>query len=155
MCHWQVASGLSWRRASRAASAVAPTCKLTIRTGTSRCQPRMRPSGRSSRNGRGSARRQIVNVERIPGAPVTLELRDVREEQALDVLLRSVSGYLAAPRATTIANASAFDRILVMPTSVGAGSAAPPAAAQQPPFNPTAAARTTTTTTGRNAGRPG
>ena len=36
--------------------------------------------------------------------------------QALDLLLRSVSGYLAAPRPTMIANASRFDRIVVMPT---------------------------------------
>ena len=42
---------------------------------------------------------KIVNVERIPGGPVTLQLTDVPEQQALDMLLRSVSGYLAAPRA--------------------------------------------------------
>lgn len=73
---------------------------------------------------------KIVNVERIPGGPITLELKDVPEQEALDVLLRSVSGYMAAPRATVVANASAFDRIIVMPTSVAprapAGAAAPP-----------------------------
>src|SRR6266536_4733784 len=41
---------------------------------------------------------KIVNLERIPGGPVTLEMSDVPEQQALDVLLRSLSGYLAAPR---------------------------------------------------------
>jgi len=59
---------------------------------------------------------RIVNVERIPGGPMTLELKDVPEDQALDLLLRSVSGYLAAPRPLMIANASRFDRIVVMPT---------------------------------------
>lgn len=59
----------------------------------------------------------IINAERITGGPVTLQLTDVPEEQALDVLLRSVSGYMAAPRATATAGVSRFDRILVMPTS--------------------------------------
>src|SRR5438067_3086463 len=43
-------------------------------------------------------RTKIVNGERIPGGPLTLELRDVPEGEALDVLLRSLSGYIAAPR---------------------------------------------------------
>jgi hypothetical protein len=60
---------------------------------------------------------QIVNVERIPGGPVTLELNNVPEDQALDLLLRAVSGYLAAPRPMPVANASRFDRIIVMATS--------------------------------------
>jgi hypothetical protein len=42
---------------------------------------------------------KIVNVERIPGGPTTLELTDVPEAQALEVLLRSLSGYITAPRA--------------------------------------------------------
>ena len=78
---------------------------------------------------------KIVNVERIPGGPITIELKNMPEQEALDVLLRSVSGYLAAPRATVVANASAFDRIIVMPTSVAprapAGAAPPPVFPQQ------------------------
>src|SRR5256885_605405 len=55
---------------------------------------------------------KIVNGERIPGGPVTLELRDVSEAEALDVLLRTLSGYLAAPRrALTSADSSAYDSI--------------------------------------------
>ena len=62
---------------------------------------------------------RIVNAERIPGGPLTLELVNVPERQALEVLLRSVSGYLAAQRASTAgANTSMFDRIIIMPTSV-------------------------------------
>src|SRR5947207_8201466 len=60
---------------------------------------------------------KIVNAERVPGGPVTLELTNVPERQALEVLLRTASGYLAAPRAAAVANASVFDRILIMPTS--------------------------------------
>ena len=42
---------------------------------------------------------KIVNADRIAGGPLTLELTNVPEQQALDVLLRSVSGYSLAPRA--------------------------------------------------------
>jgi hypothetical protein len=82
---------------------------------------------------------KIVNVERIPGGLVSLELRNVPEAQALDILLRSVSGYLAAPRAIEVAELSRFDRIVVMPTSaaprtpVAGGSQAP--VFQSPQFN--------------------
>src|SRR5262249_58111908 len=51
---------------------------------------------------------KIVNVEKIPGGPVTLELRNVTETQALDVLLRNLSGYITAPRAAHAANMSQF-----------------------------------------------
>jgi len=85
---------------------------------------------------------KVVNVERIPGGPLTLELSNIPEAQALDVLLRSVSGYMAAPRATAVANLSVFDRIIVMPTVAAprAGAAPAPAAAtfQQPQFAPAA-----------------
>jgi hypothetical protein len=74
---------------------------------------------------------KIINAERIPGGPVTLELTDVPERQALDVLLRTISGYLAATRTTVVARASMFDRIIVMPTNVAAPSAA---SAAPPPF---------------------
>ena len=73
---------------------------------------------------------QIVNVERIPGGPITLELRNVPESQALEILLRTLSGYIAAPRApeTAAATLSQYDRIIVMPTiaSARAATAAPP-----------------------------
>ena len=83
---------------------------------------------------------KIVNVDRIPGGPVTLELQNMPEDQALDLLLRSLSGYLAAPRPTMIANASRFDRIVVMPT-IAAPKPAVVAAAptvNAPPPAPTA-----------------
>jgi hypothetical protein len=59
---------------------------------------------------------KIVNVEKIPGGPVTLVLENVTEMQALEVLLRPLSGYIAAPRAVTATNLSAYDRIIIMPT---------------------------------------
>jgi len=86
---------------------------------------------------------KVVNVERIPGGPLTLELRDVTEDQALDVLMRPLSGYLAAPRAAAAPNLSKFDRILVMPTLAAARQATAVASAPSPqpaPFAPPASA---------------
>ncbi len=73
-------------------------------------------------------RTNIVNVEKVPGGPVTLELRNVTEGQALEVLLRSLSGYITAPRAEQSANLSQFDRIIIMPTIASArpASSTPP-----------------------------
>ena len=87
---------------------------------------------------------KVVNVDRIPGGPLTIELSNVPEAQALDVLLRSVSGYMAAPRGTAAADLSMYDRIIVLPTvaaprAAAAGAAAAPAPAfQQPQFTPAA-----------------
>jgi hypothetical protein len=73
---------------------------------------------------------KIVNVERIPGGPITLELNNVPESTALEVLLRAMSGYIAAPRAVEATNLSRYDRIIVMPTLA---SARPPVASTPPP----------------------
>jgi hypothetical protein len=78
-------------------------------------------------------RTQIVNVERISGGPITIEFNNVPEQEALDMLLRSVSGYMAAPRAVAISDASLFDRVIVLPTSA-APRPAPSAAPPPPPF---------------------
>jgi hypothetical protein len=78
---------------------------------------------------------KIVNVERIPGGPITLELNNVPESTALEVLLRAMSGYIAAPRAVEAANLSRYDRIIVMPTLASARpavSSTPPPVFQQP-----------------------
>jgi hypothetical protein len=80
---------------------------------------------------------KIVGSERISGAPVTLKLVDVPEAKALEIILRSVAGYMAAPRSSG-QGASVYDRILVMATS----STPPPPAAARPPSNPNALAGT-------------
>jgi hypothetical protein len=78
---------------------------------------------------------KIVNIERIAGGPLTLELQNMPEDQALDLLLRPVSGYLAAPRPQAIANTSRFDRIVVMPTPAAPQRAMAPAPAFNAPVN--------------------
>lgn len=70
----------------------------------------------------------IVNGDKI-FAPVTLQLENVPEKKALDILLRNAAGYMLAERAAPVAGASAFDRIMILPTS------RPPANA--PPLQPT------------------
>ena len=81
---------------------------------------------------------KIVNAERIAGGPLTLELTNVAEQEALDLLLRSVTGYLAAPRPVAVANLSRYDRILVLATAPPPRPAASTAAPvfQQPPVQP-------------------
>jgi hypothetical protein len=80
---------------------------------------------------------RIVNVERVTGAPLTLELVNVPEAQALDTVLRSVSGYLAAPRAARVEDASTYDRIFLLPTSTGTPARpAPTAVSTAPVFMP-------------------
>src|SRR5678815_3687052 len=63
---------------------------------------------------------KIVNVERLPGGPITLQLDNVTESQALEILLRTLSGYITAPRPVDVANLSHFDRIIIMPTLASA-----------------------------------
>lgn len=77
-------------------------------------------------------RTQIVNGERVPGAPVTLELVGVYERQALEILLRGVSGYLVSPRQTAAGDGSGFDRIMILPTSNAPRVSAPVGQAPAP-----------------------
>lgn len=60
---------------------------------------------------------RFVNAERVPGGPLTLVLTDVPESKALDTVLRSVSGYMAAPRPAAVPGASVYDRIVILATA--------------------------------------
>ena len=73
---------------------------------------------------------KIIGAEKITGAPLTVKLIDVTEAQALETILRSVAGYMAAPRSSS-AGSSMYDRILVMATS----TAPPPVARPTPATN--------------------
>lgn len=75
-------------------------------------------------------RTQVVNGERVPGR-VSLQIVDVPERRALDILLRSVSGYMTAERTTALAGPSAFERIMILPTSTPPANA--PSFASPPP----------------------
>jgi hypothetical protein len=78
---------------------------------------------------------RIVNGEKMMTV-VTLQLVDMPERKALDILLRSASGYMAAERQTTLQGASAFDRIMILPFSRPPAAPAVPAANSMPqPFS--------------------
>jgi hypothetical protein len=83
---------------------------------------------------------KVVNGDRVPGGTLNLELTNVPEQQALDIVLRSVNGVLFAPRTALAAgNVSAFAQIVLMPPSSLPPPPAnptpqPPAFGQQPTF---------------------
>jgi hypothetical protein len=80
---------------------------------------------------------RIVNAEKVSGPNVTLQLVNVPEREALDVLLRSASGYIAAPRAVPVPTAALYDRVTIMPfsrpPSVTASATPAPPTFQRPP----------------------
>jgi hypothetical protein len=70
---------------------------------------------------------QLVNAERLTGAPLTMEFHDAYERQVLEALLRGASGYMLGPRVTPPpAGGSGFDRIVILATSNAPRPAAPP-----------------------------
>jgi hypothetical protein len=81
-----------------------------------------------------SGRTRIVNVERVSGGPTTLIITNEPESKALGIVLRSVAGYIAAPRRVAVANASQYDRILIMPASYAAPAPAYRASAPLSPM---------------------
>lgn len=68
---------------------------------------------------------KIVNGEKLTGAPLTLRLLDVPEAQALDIVLRSASGYMAAPRPAGTVGASQYDRVVILASSRPTAGPAP------------------------------
>jgi hypothetical protein len=68
---------------------------------------------------------RIVNGDRVPGGRVTLQLSDVPEREALDLLLRQAAGYVATQRKVDLEAGSRFELVLILPTS------APPSPQQQ------------------------
>jgi hypothetical protein len=73
----------------------------------------------------------VVNADDVVGPAMTLELVDLPERQALDIILRNTAGYLLAPRRAGANGTSAFDRVVILATS---------AAPRNPPPAPVSAA---------------
>lgn len=98
---------------------------------------------------------RIVNHERLGGAPVTVELTDVPEQKAIDVLLRTAAGYVVTARQGSGTGASMIGGLVILPTTsaprapaaitFGTATAAPVATFDDPrddqPQVPAAAAR--------------
>jgi hypothetical protein len=83
------------------------------------------------------AQTTIVGAEKIVGPPVTIQMADVPESAALDIILRQCAGYVASTWPKGSAGASIFQRILIL-----AASTAPATAdrALPAPSSPSAAA---------------
>lgn len=60
---------------------------------------------------------RIINADQVSTAPVTLDIEALPERRALDVVLRSTAGYLAAPRPEGNPGPSVYDRIMVLAVS--------------------------------------
>lgn len=75
---------------------------------------------------------KIINAEKLTGGPVTLQLVNRTEREALDILLRSAAGYMAATRPVGEEGVSAYDRITILATSKAPVVAAGPAPTPQP-----------------------
>ena len=60
---------------------------------------------------------QIVNADKVAGPPLTLQLQNVPERQALDIILQSAAGFMAAPRPQFMPDASVFDRVIILASS--------------------------------------
>jgi hypothetical protein len=60
----------------------------------------------------------IINGEQLSEARLTLELVDVPEAEALDIVLRPAAGYVARKRAAPIALGSTFDRVVILARTV-------------------------------------
>ena len=72
---------------------------------------------------------RLANLHNVPTSPVTVELRDMPEALALEVLLRSLPGYVLQQRGPSAAGLSAFERLDVMGPLSQVPSAAPSALA--------------------------
>ena len=69
---------------------------------------------------------KIVGGDKVSGGPLTLKLVNMPERQALDIILKNVAGYMAAPRqAAATPGSSTYDRIMILAST----SAPAPAAA--------------------------
>ncbi len=86
----------------------------------------------------------FVDADKIPSNErLTIRLEDQSELDAIDVLLRSVAGYMVAPAPGAASSASAVSRVFILPTSTPAPYVAPPPAADMASTDGGAPARLT------------
>ena len=67
---------------------------------------------------------RFVNADRVGGGPVSLELTAVPERQALEILLRSVAGYVVTQRDQST-GLSRLGGVIILPTSNAVRNPAP------------------------------
>jgi len=80
---------------------------------------------------------RILNADKLNGPNVTLQLVNTPERDALDIILRTASGYIAAPRVIPVAGGAVYDRITIFMSTTRPpaqlASANPPPTFQRPP----------------------
>lgn len=125
-----------------ASPATAGELKLTINNGLVTVVADQVPVSRILSEWARVGQTKIVNGEKLMTV-VSLELVDVPEKKALEIVLRSanspqvntLSGYIAAERAVPLAGTSAFDRIMILPFSQAPAQSAMPVTQTMPqPF---------------------
>lgn len=57
---------------------------------------------------------KFVNLEQVASAPMTIDVQWQPESQVLTMLLRSLSGFAAAPKLQAASDSSIFDRVVIM-----------------------------------------
>ena len=78
----------------------------------------------------------FVDAEKIPARErLTIRLEDQAELDAIDVLLRSVAGYMVSPAPADATRASSVARVFILPTSTPVAYVAPPQAEEAEPVN--------------------
>jgi hypothetical protein len=74
---------------------------------------------------------QMVNADKLAGAPVTVTFEAQPEAVVLESLLRSVAGYILYPRIEGSAGASVWQSVSILPTSHGTTTSMPTSNAPQ------------------------
>ncbi len=115
------------------ATAQAPSVSITFQNGYVSVNARNAPLRQILQEWARVGGTRIVNAERVTGAPITIELQNVPEQQAISTLLRGVSGFIVGARHQASTGPSAFDRILILPTSTASPTARVVAAPQPAP----------------------
>ena len=65
---------------------------------------------------------RLVNPQHVSPAPVSIDLRNLPEGEALEVLLRALPGYLLQQRSIASSGSSVFEKLAVMaPPATGTG----------------------------------
>jgi hypothetical protein len=99
------------------AAAQAPSVSIQFQNGYVSLQARNAPLRTILNEWARTGRTTIINADRVAGAPLTIQLTNVPEREALATLLRSVSGYVLGARQVASSGPSTFDRIMIVPTS--------------------------------------
>jgi hypothetical protein len=108
---------LSLLSAAVPAAAQAPAVSIQFHNGNVTLQARNAPLRTILQEWARVGKTTIVNIERVAGTPMTLELTDVPEGQAVATLLRGAGGYIVGARQVASTGPSSFDRIMIVPAS--------------------------------------